>query len=345
MNTKAGIWIFSLLAMLVVAAPATAQTRIENDHPSIRYEGSWQTITNPAVSGGTITVSRIAGAKAHVTFDGPVITWIGYECPCGGTARMYIDGVLQRTRDAYNLMHEPHELMYTFRDLGPGQHVLTIEVTGEHGTWANDTYIGVDAFDLYAEDLTPPQVTLTSPADGALVTGMVTLSAEATDNLGVVAVRFYLAANGSRLGVDRVPPYSITVDASRVPHGTTHTIRATAEDTRNWAEDTATVTVYQNGVTDVTPPFIEMSGPPSGSRVTGLVTLTAEGYDNVGITRVEFLTQQGALIGTDTEAPWSITRDTSNLPSGSSYSIVARAYDAAGLSFTSSYPTVLTVQH
>jgi hypothetical protein len=344
MKSRTGVWLVALVAALGFAATAQAQTRVENDHPSVRYEGSWQTIANPAVTGGTIAASNVAGAKAHITFNGPDITWIGYECPCAGRARMYIDGVLYGTRDPYNRNHVPYTTMYVFSNLGEGQHVLTIEVTGERDARSTNTYIGVDAFDIGPPDAELPEVTLTSPADGDLVTGMVTISAEASDNLGVAAV-YFSTSQGLSLGVDREPPYSITVDASRVPHGTTHVIRATAVDTRNAATDSVSVTVFQNGVTDVTPPYVEMSAPENGALVTGLVTLSAEGYDNVGITRVEFLTQDDVVIGTATSAPWSITRDTSNLPTGSRYFIRARAYDAAGLSFTSTYSISVTVQH
>lgn len=341
---KTGVWLAAVLATLCGAATAQAQARVENDDPSIQYEGSWQTIVNPAVTGGTIAVSNEAGARAHITFTGTDITWVGYECPCAGRARSYIDGQPVDIRDAYNRVHLPYKLMYIFRDLGPGQHVLTIEVLGEHGTWADDTYIGVDAFDVGPPDIEPPEVTLTSPANGDLVTGLVTLSAEASDNVGVSMV-YFMTEQNRKLGEDRVPPYSITVDASHVPHGTTHVVRAVAVDMINWSTDSASVTVFQNGVTDVTPPFVEMSAPDNGAVVTGLVTLGAEGYDNVGITRVDFITQDGVLIGTDTSEPWSITRDTSNLPSGSRYSIYARAYDAAGLEFTSPYAVEVTVQH
>ena len=43
-----------------------------------------------------------------------------------------------------------------------------------------------------APDTTPPTVTLTAPIAGATVNGSVTVSANASDNVGVVGVRFLL---------------------------------------------------------------------------------------------------------------------------------------------------------
>jgi hypothetical protein len=342
---KFPIW-FALGVLLAgMATQSTAQTtRVEQTHSSITYTGNWQTIAHPHVSGGTIAVSKEPGARASIAFNGTGIAWIAYACPCAGIARMYLDGVLVNVeRDNYAAVQEPQDLMRQFSNLANGPHVLTIEVTGRRNSNANDSYIGIDAFDIGPQDPVRPTVTLTEPADGAVVTGMVTFSAEASDNTGVSKVAFY--ADNHFLGEDRIAPYSIEVDTSRAPHAESYLVRAVAYDAINTGQDTATVTVFQNGNTDVTPPFIEMSAPANGALVTGVVTLSAEGYDNVGITRVEFLTQNGAVIGTATTAPWSITRDTSNLPTGSTYYIRARAYDAAGLSFTSTSARAVTVQH
>ena len=56
----------------------------------------------------------------------------------------------------------------------------------------------VSATTLASPDTTPPSVTLTAPSQGSTVAGMVTLTATATDNVGVVGVQFSL--NGSNLG-------------------------------------------------------------------------------------------------------------------------------------------------
>jgi fibronectin type 3 domain-containing protein len=78
-------------------------------------------------------------------------------------------------------------------------------------------------------DVTPPVISLTSPANGATVTGVVTVTANASDNVGVVGVQFKV--DGSNLGTEVTsPPYSVTWDTSGWSAGTTHTLTAAARD-------------------------------------------------------------------------------------------------------------------
>ena len=67
-------------------------------------------------------------------------------------------------------------------------------------------------------DTTPPSVTLTNPGTGTTVSGLVTLTTTATDNVGVVGVQFQI--NGSSLGSeDTIPPYSQSWDTSSLSPG------------------------------------------------------------------------------------------------------------------------------
>lgn len=72
---------------------------------------------------------------------------------------------------------------------------------------------------------------------------------------------------------------------------------------------------------------------PSGA-ISRSVTLTATANDNRGVTQVEFLVD-GAVVNTDTAAPFSYVLDTANLADGA-HSAAARATDAAGNAATSS---------
>jgi hypothetical protein len=61
---------------------------------------------------------------------------------------------------------------------------------------------------------------------------------------------------------------------------------------------------------------------------SGTITLAASASDNVGVARVEFLVD-GALKGTDTTSPFSMTLDSTTL-ANAGHSLVAKAFDAAG---------------
>src|SRR3989338_4243772 len=77
-------------------------------------------------------------------------------------------------------------------------------------------------------DITPPIVSLTAPAGGATVSGNVTISANASDNVGVTGVQFKV--DGTNVGAeDTTVPYSIPWDSTTVTNGS-HNIRAVARD-------------------------------------------------------------------------------------------------------------------
>jgi hypothetical protein len=81
---------------------------------------------------------------------------------------------------------------------------------------------------------------------------------------------------------------------------------------------------------DTTPPSVSAS--ETGS--SGTVTLSAIASDNIGVTKVEFWVD-GALKGSDTTSPYSLALDSLTLANGS-HSLVAKAFDAAGNSTSSS---------
>jgi hypothetical protein len=76
-------------------------------------------------------------------------------------------------------------------------------------------------------DTTAPTVSITSPANNTRVSGWTTVSATATDNVGVVSVVF--AVDGKTIGSDTSAPYSIRWRARGLTYGS-HTLTATAKD-------------------------------------------------------------------------------------------------------------------
>src|SRR5262249_41194826 len=95
-------------------------------------------------------------------------------------------------------------------------------------------------------DTTPPTVTLTSPANGATVSGTITVSANASDNVGVAGVQFLL--DGANLGTeDTTAPCSVSWTTTTATNGT-HTLAARARDTSGLTT-TSTITVTVSNVT------------------------------------------------------------------------------------------------
>lgn len=89
-------------------------------------------------------------------------------------------------------------------------------------------------------DVTPPVVSVTAPSAGS-VSGTVTLTASATDVVGVVGVQFKV--DGASVGSeDTVAPYSISWDSTTVQNGS-RALTAVARDAAGNSATSATVTV------------------------------------------------------------------------------------------------------
>src|SRR5205809_7572985 len=134
-------------------------------------------------------------------------------------------------------------------------------------------------------DTTPPTVSITSPISGATVGGTTSVTANASDNVGVVGVQFLL--DGANLGVeDAAAPYSVSWNTTTASNGS-HTLTAVARDAAGNRTTSAAVTVTV--FNDTTPPTVSITSPVSGATVGGTTSVTASASDNVGVVGVQFL--------------------------------------------------------
>ncbi len=202
-----------------------------------------------------------------------------------------------------------------------------------------DTAPATDRFDLTAveilaapiPDTTPPAVAMTAPAAGTTVAASVTVSASASDNVGVVGVQFVL--DGANLGAEvTASPFSVTWNTLGSANGT-HTLRAVARDAAGNTATSASISVTVNN--DVTPPVASMTAPQDGASVSGsAVTVSASVSDNVGVAGVQFLLDGAPLGSPLTSAPYSVAWNSTAAANGS-HTLAVRAWDAAGNAVTS----------
>jgi subtilisin family serine protease len=89
-------------------------------------------------------------------------------------------------------------------------------------------------------DTTPPTTSITSPASGATVSGTTTVSANASDNVGVSRVELYV--DGSLAGTDTTSPYSFSWNTTSVANGS-HTLQTRAFDAAGNSGSSANVSV------------------------------------------------------------------------------------------------------
>lgn len=91
-------------------------------------------------------------------------------------------------------------------------------------------------------DGTNPTADVTSPSDGATVSGSVAIEVSASDDQGVASVDFYI--DNGLIGSDDTAPYSVTWDTTAIGDGP-HAIKAVARDAagNTGVDDDTTVTV------------------------------------------------------------------------------------------------------
>jgi subtilisin family serine protease len=92
-------------------------------------------------------------------------------------------------------------------------------------------------------DTVAPTTAITAPAAGATLSGTATLTASASDNVGVTKVEFYF--NSTRIATDAAAPYSIAWNTTTVVNGS-YTLTSKAYDMAGNVTTSAGVTVTVN---------------------------------------------------------------------------------------------------
>jgi hypothetical protein len=115
-------------------------------------------------------------------------------------------------------------------------------------------------------DTTAPTTSITAPANGATVSGTVSVTASASDNVGVTKVEFYL--DGALRTTDTTSPYSWSWDTTAFANSS-HSLVTKAYDAAGNVGTSATVTVTVNNSTGST----QLLGNPGFE--SGAVTWTA----------------------------------------------------------------------
>jgi hypothetical protein len=148
----------------------------------------------------------------------------------------YIDGDYEGS-DYY----APYSFSWYTTYFSSGTHIVKLKVYDA----GNQT--GTDEHTVTVDKGDPPTITLTAPADGATIAGIVDITATATDDKGISRVEFYL--NNDYLYLDYSSPYGYSLDTTQYSNGT-YTIKAKVYDTTNQTatvEHTVTVNNSSNG--------------------------------------------------------------------------------------------------
>jgi chitodextrinase len=181
-------------------------------------------------------------------------------------------------------------------------------------------------------DTTPPTVSLSAPPTGTTVSGTTTVSATASDNVGVASVQFELDGNPLGSAVTAAP-YSVSWNTLGASSGS-HTLTAVASDAAGNTTTSAPVTVTVKNL-DTTPPTAP-TGLTATATSSAQVNLSWKAAtDNVGVTAYRIYRNGATTALATVTAPATSYSDTA-VSAGTTYSYTVTALDAAGNESTKS---------
>jgi hypothetical protein len=162
-------------------------------------------IISPTTS-STLRTSAVSRTLSGTAADDAGVTSVSWSNSAGG------EGIASGTT-AWKAADIP---------LAMGTNVITVTARDAAGNTATDQLT------VTRVDRTPPVVSFTGPAPGSTLSGAVTLSASATDNVGVVGVQFKL--DGVDLGPQvTTTPYAMVWQTGTAAPGS-HTLTVVARD-------------------------------------------------------------------------------------------------------------------
>src|SRR5256712_2107637 len=181
-------------------------------------------------------------------------------------------------------------------------------------------------------------VTVTSPADGATVSGTVPVTASVTiiGSLTVSRVDFY--RDGNLIGSDSGAPYSVSWNTTSTNNGS-HTLTAVATDVLSvqWDSAPVTVTVSNGPPPDTTPPSVP-TGLTAAAVSSSQINLSwTASTDNVGVSGYRVY-RGGTQIATTSTTSFTNT----GLSPSTTYTYTVAAFDAAGNLSAQSSPASAT---
>jgi hypothetical protein len=296
------------------------------DIGAYEYTGTTPPPVTPPSDTTPPTVSSIT--TTGTTQTGTTVTWTTNE-----TATSRVEYGLTTSYGSFSTLNSTPVTTHTRSITGLtantiyNYRVISTDAAGNTTTSLNATFTT-----LSTPDTTLPTVSLTSPTNSTTVSGNVSVSATASDNVAIAGVQ--MKVDGVNLGTElTISPYSGTWNTSGVSNGT-HTITATARDTGGNIRTSTPVTVTVNNVVigpDTTPPTI-----PTNLRATTISstqvnltwnasTNTAGSNQTVSSLAGYRIYRNGTLLTTVTGTSYSNT----DLTPSTSYTYTVSAYDSA----------------
>ena len=213
--------------LLVICVIGTLFVPLQTFAPSIACQGIPATIIGTA---GNDVLIGTQGSDVIVALGGDdfVNGYEGDDTICGDEGKDTLYGYLG------------NDMLYG----GDGYDIIQAGPDNDSCSGGEENYY-CEIMSNEAKDTTAPTVSIISPSGGVLVSGTITISAGATDNVGVATVEFYV--NGALIGSDTANNYAVSWNTKTVPNGP-HIFTARAYDTTGNVADSEAVSVTVNNV-------------------------------------------------------------------------------------------------
>jgi hypothetical protein len=258
----------------------------------------------PDTNGPVVSITSPADAA---TVSSPMTVAVSATDDSGTVSKveLYVDGASTPTASDTST-----PFSFANLSLAPGPHQLRAKAYDPTGNASLSSVVNVTV-----SDTTKPTVSLTAPTNGSTISGTTSLTATASDNVGVTKVDF--SVDGTVKNSDSASPYAYSLDTTTLTNAS-HTITATAYDAAgNNLGSSATVTVNNaSGGTDTSAPTIS----PLANLFTGITAVAGASYtlsptitDASGLQQVIF---QIDGVTKQSTAATSYTFDTRTLTNG-----------------------------
>ena len=270
-----------------------ADVTLVNGVATIPVDGDgYFTLTgSTAVTGDTAppTVTMLAPANGSTVFGNVTVSASASDDVAVAGVQFKLDGAnlgAEITSGAY-------PITWNSTTATNGQHILTAVARDTSGNTTTAAVVSVTVANLV--DTTPPTVSITTPVNGATVSGTaVAVVASAADDVGVVGVQFLL--DGSPLGLEMTSsPYTIVWDSTTASAGS-HALTARARDAAGHQTTSAPISVT-----------VAAQGPPGNVQI-GTVAFGDQPMKMTTVTTSAFSTTSGnqlllAFVAMDDSTP------------------------------------------
>lgn len=272
-------------------------TPADTTPPSVNLTAPTNTQT---VSGNAVIISATAQDNVAVT-----------------KVEFYVDNVLVNSDTS-----SPFNYAWNSNSVAEGSHSIFAKAYDAAGLSTNSASV------IVVVDNIPdakPTINITAPQANTTVSGTVQIQANATDDVGITKVEFYI--DGVFVGSDSTIPYSFSWLSTTASEDQNHSLTAKAFDTIQQTTTSSAVSVRVDNVDNIKP-SVTISSPLDGITTSGTVNINASAMDNVGIVSIRVLVD-GIQKQIQTSSPISYVWQTTDANNGS-HIIRVEASDAAG---------------